>query len=94
MSDHAESSAGRTSLRHRFNDPQVRVALVAAVCLLAQAVIAKNILDVELDFFSQFAPMWVFLAYSLSGSRDPRSEIAFIAVIILVTVAILVLYAV
>jgi hypothetical protein len=38
--------------------------------------------------------MWIFIAYLMSGLRDRRSEIAFIAVIILATAAILVLYAV
>jgi hypothetical protein len=78
----------------QVRDPQTVVALVAAVCLLVEAVIAKNVIDVELDFFSQFAPMWIFIAYLVSGLRDRASEIAFIAVIILTTVAILVLYAV
>jgi hypothetical protein len=79
---------------HQIRDPQIMVALVAAVCLLVEAVIAKNVIDVELDFFSQFAPMWIFIAYLVSGLRDRASEIAFIAVIILATAAILVLYAV
>ncbi len=86
--------AGRTSWRRQIRDPQVRVALVAAACLLVAAVVAKNVLEVELDFVSQFAALWILLAYQLSGRRDRTSEIAFTAVIILVTVAILVLYAV
>ena len=50
----APDSSGRGSTwRREFNDPQVRVALVAAVCLLVEAVIAKNVLHVELDFMSQ-----------------------------------------
>ena len=75
-------------------DPQIMVALVAAVCVLVEAVIAKNVIDVELDFFTQFAPIWILIAYLVSGLRDRASEIAFIAVIILATAAILVLYAV
>ncbi len=80
--------------RRQIRDPQVVVSLVAAVCLLAEAVVAKNVIDVELDFFSQLAPMWILIAYQVSGLRDRRSEIAFIAVIILATAALLVLYAV
>jgi hypothetical protein len=87
-------SPSRASWRHQIRDPQVMVALVAAACLLVEAVIAKNVIEVQLDFFSQFAPMWIFVAYLVSGLRDRRSEIVFIAVIILATVAILVLYAV
>ena len=63
-------------------------------CVLVEAVIAKNVIDVKLDFFSQLAPMWIFIIYLVSGLRDRTSEIAFIAAIILATAAILVLYAV
>lgn len=92
---HALSSQqGGVWWRCQVRDPQVRVSLVAAACLLVEAVIAKNVIDVELDFFTQLAPMWIFIAYQVSGLRDRRSEIAFIAVIILATAAILVLYAV
>jgi hypothetical protein len=80
--------------RRQIRDPQVMVSLVAAGCLLVEAVIAKNVIDVELDFVSQFAPMWIFIAYLVSGLRDRTSEIAFIAVIVLATAAVLVLYAV
>jgi hypothetical protein len=85
---------GGVSLRRQVRDPQVMVSLVAAACVLVEAVIAKNVIDVELDFFIQLAPMWIFIAYLVSGLRDRTSEIAFIAVIILTTAAILVLYAV
>lgn len=51
-------------------------------------------IDVELDFFSQLVPMWILIAYQVSGLRDRRSEIAFIAAIILATAAVLVLYAI
>jgi len=85
---------GGVSWRRQLRDPQVVVSLVAAACVLVEAVIAKNVIDVELDFFSQLAPMWIFIAYLVSGLRDRTTEIAFIAVIILATAAILVLYAI
>ena len=86
-------SPDRVSWRDQIRDPLVTVALVAAACLLVEAVIAKNVIEVELDFFSQFAPLWIFIAYLVSGLHDRTSEIAFIAVIILATAAILVLHA-
>ena len=89
-----DSSGRRSTWRRRLNDPQVRIGLVTAVCLLVEAVIAKNALDVELDFMSQFAPMWIFIVFQLSGLRDRKSEIAFMITIVLVTAAVLVLYAV
>ena len=80
--------------RRRIRDPLVTVALVAAACVLVEAVIAKNVIDVELDLFSRLAPMWIFIVYLVTGLRDRTSEIAFVAAIILATAAILVLYAV
>jgi len=59
------------------------VSLVAGACLLGEAVIAKDVIDVELDLLSQFVPMWIFIAYLVSGLRDGRIEIVFTAVIIL-----------
>ncbi len=91
--EHHPSGRGPT-WRRQLNDPQVRVGLVAAVCLLAEAVIGKNVLDVELGFMTQLAPMWIFVVFQLSGLRDRRSEIAFTITIVLVSAAILVLYAV
>lgn len=85
---------GGVSLRRQAREPQVMVSLVAAACVLVEAVIARNVIDVELDFFIQLAPIWIFIAYLVSGLRDRTSEIAFIAVIVLTTAAILVLYAV
>jgi hypothetical protein len=80
--------------RRRIRDPQVTVSLVAAACVLVEAAVAKNAIDVKLDFFSQFAPMWIFIVYVVSGLRDRTSEIAFIAATTLATAAILVLYAI
>jgi hypothetical protein len=77
----------------RFRDPQLRVGLVTAACLVVEAVVAKNVIDVELDFVSQFAPMWIYIAYLASGVRDRASEIAFVAAIVVATAAVLVLYA-
>jgi hypothetical protein len=67
---------------------------VTAAALLVQAVVAKNVLDVELDFVSQLGALWVFLVFLLSGKRDRVSELGTDAVIVLVTVAVLGLYAV
>lgn len=84
---------GDSMWRRAIGDSQVRVALVAAVCLIVEAVIAKNVIDAELDFISQFAPFWVFIAFLVSGLRDRASEISFMAVTVLTTVAVLILYA-
>ncbi len=83
-----------SSLRSWLSAPDIQVGLVAAVCLLAEAVIAKNVLHVRLDFVSQFASMWVFIAYLWSGGRRRTTAWAAMAVAVATTVAVLVLYAV
>lgn len=81
-------SCGGVSWRRQIHDPQVIVALVAAACLLVEDVIAKNVIDVELDLVRRLAPLWIFIAYLVSGLRDRTSEIAFIAAIIVLTAAV------
>jgi hypothetical protein len=83
----------RTGFLKTFGDAQVRVALVTAVALLVQAVLAKNVLDVELDFISQFSALWVFIVFQLTGRNDRLAELGADAVIVLVTAAVLILYA-
>ncbi|MBX7111178.1 MAG: hypothetical protein K1X87_04940 [Dehalococcoidia bacterium] len=76
-----------------FADREVRPAILTAIVLLAQAVIAKNVLDVELDIVSQFAPLYVFIAYQVSQLRTRGAELAFDAAIVLTAVGVLTLYA-
>jgi hypothetical protein len=82
---------------HRFSralgDAQVRLALLTALALLVQAVLAKNVLDVQLDIMSQLAALWVFVVFQLSGLRDRTAEFGFGAAIVFVTAAVLALYA-
>ena len=85
---------GWRTLVRTLGDAQVRLALLTAIALVLQAVIAKNVIDVEIDFMSQFAALWVFIVFQISGLRDRRSELAFAAAIVSLTAAVLVLYAV
>jgi hypothetical protein len=46
--------------RHRLgmlHDAYVRVTLLTGAALLVEAVLAKTVLDVRLNFFAQFAPL-------------------------------------
>lgn len=83
----------RSRWRQAWDDPQFRVAVVVAVCILVEAVVAKNILDVRLDAVSQTAAMWIWIAYHVVGRRDRGAELAFMATAVFVTAAVLVLYA-
>ena len=72
---------------------EVWLALVTAAALLAQAVIAKNVLDEELDFLSQYAALWVFIVFLISGERGRAAEVGTAVAIVAVTGAVLGLYA-
>lgn len=87
-------SDGRSRARASFRQPQTRVAIVAALALLVQAVLAKNVLDVELDFGSQFAALWIFIVYLIADDRGRLAELGAMATIAVVTAAVLALYAV
>ncbi len=61
MSDRADDPTPPRAGRSPRIDREGRLGLVVAGCLLAEAVVAKNVLEVELDPFSQFAAMWAYL---------------------------------
>lgn len=76
-----------------LQDPLLRVAVLTALVLIAQAVIAKNVLDVQLDAFTQTAALWVFIVYALTNDRGRTAELGADLVVILVAAAVLTLYA-
>ncbi len=88
-----EQPRRRSPIHASLASPEVRVALVTALILLVQAVLAKNVLDVDLDYWGQFAALWVFIAFMLSNQRDRLAELGTIAVIVATSAAVLVLYA-
>jgi hypothetical protein len=83
----------RTRLRETFREPQVRLSLLAAAALIVEAVLAKNVLHVHLDVISQFAALWVFIAYQVSGRSDRAARLAAATAIVLATAGVLVVYA-
>ena len=76
---------------------EVRVSLVTGGCILALAIISKYVIDVELDFISQYGPVWIFIAYIGTKGKAEKSRICasplfWSLAIIIVTVAILAIY--
>jgi hypothetical protein len=84
---------GGRRLPRALQSSEVRVALVIAVCLLVEAIVAKNVLDVTLDPLVQLAPIWVFLAYTWQERRDRVAELATMATAVVATAGILVVSA-
>ncbi|MFN8584244.1 MAG: hypothetical protein U0446_02815 [Dehalococcoidia bacterium] len=79
----------RRAIEDRFDDPTFRLGLVTLVVLLAQAAVATDVLQAELDWVSQFAPLLVHALFIGSRWRSPRAELAFGAAIVLVSLLVL-----
>ena len=78
---------------------EVKVSLVTAACILALAVISKNVIHAELDFISQYAPLWMFIIYLITRqraekSRSGRNTLLWSLAIVLITALVLVVYAI
>jgi hypothetical protein len=58
----------------------VRLILVVAACLLIEAVVAKKVLDVGLDYLSQTAALWILIAYWVDRSTAHAFGFAAVAV--------------
>jgi EamA domain-containing membrane protein RarD len=76
---------------------EVKVSLVTAVCILALAIVSKNIINVQLDFISLYGPVMVFIVYIILKDNVKKSKIYFSPLIwslaiIFMTAAILILY--
>lgn len=94
MNDHIRSpEAASDHPRTRSRRPN-RLSLLVAACLLVEAVVAKEVLDVRLDYVSQFAPLWVYVLAEQAPPARASSSAAVAAAVVAVTVAVLVLYAV
>ncbi len=76
---------------------EVKVSLVTTVCILALAVLSKNVFNIQLDFISQYGPVWMSMVYIITREKTKRSKICDSPVfwslaIVPITLAILVLY--
>jgi hypothetical protein len=85
------ASRAHRSRRHHGEEsswPSAGLGLVALLCLLALTGFSR-LLDIRLDFLSQLAPLWVYIAYDLSGLRDARSTRTAMLAAVAVTAAVL-----
>lgn len=73
--------------------PQIRLAVVVAACLIVEAIVAKNVMHVKINFVLQLAPLWVFAVSQAWSTRDKASEIATMILAIGATAGVLVFYA-
>jgi hypothetical protein len=60
---------------------------------MVQAIIAKNVLDTELDAFSQTAALWAFIVFTVANERSQAADVGANIMIVPVTAAEPALYA-
>ncbi len=73
-----------------MREADTKIAITALVCLIILALIPK-LFDFSLDPLSQFAPIWIYVIYRLTGIAKER-YVVWVYVIIVSTAVILVLY--
>jgi hypothetical protein len=85
----------RAHHRHRYapRTPQIRIALVVAACLIVEAIIAKNVMDVTVNIVAYLAPLWVFVVSLAWPTKDKIFEITTILLAIGATAGVLIFYA-
>jgi hypothetical protein len=76
-----------------LGNPQVRVGLLTVAALVVEAVLARAVLDVELNFFALLAPFFVFTAYKVSGQRGRTAEIVASVAVVVATATVVLVYA-
>ena len=76
---------------------EIKVALVTAGCVLALAIVFKNILYVRADLIVTNGPFYLFIVYLITRGQTKASKcdkpLYWSLAIVLVTIAIVVLYA-
>ena len=74
---------------------EVKVSIAAAVCTFGLAVVFKELLHQELNLVQMFIPIMLFLVYTWTKDIKPtrHTNNIWIGVIVAVTIAVIVLYA-
>ncbi len=77
---------------------ETKVSIVAAICVMALAVIFKNVLHIPYDktFILMFSPVILFVVYWCSKDSKCKCNTTniWMAMIVIVTIAIIALYAI
>ena len=85
--DHRRRRAPRTW------QPPVRIAAVVGACLIVEAVITKNVLDVTVNIVAFLAPLWVFALSLAWPTKDQAFEIVAMLLAVGATAGVLLFYA-
>jgi hypothetical protein len=80
--------------RYALRTPQIRIAVVVTACLIVEAIVAKNVLDVTTNIVAFLAPLWVFAVSQAWPTKDKVFEIATMLLAIGATAGVLIFYAI
>ena len=73
--------------------PQIRIAAVVAACLIVEAIVAKNVMDVTVNIVAFLAPLWVFAVSLAWPPKEKTFEIATMLLAVGATAGVLIFYA-
>lgn len=90
----AHGSPGSASPHAPGVPPQIRIAAVVAACLIVEAIVAKNIIDVTVNIVAFLAPLWVFAVSLAWPVKEKKTfEIATMLLAVGATAGVLIFYA-
>lgn len=73
--------------------PQIRIAAVVAACLIIEAIVAKNVINVTVNVVAVLAPLWVFAVSLAWPTKEKTFEIATMLLAVGATAGVLIFYA-
>lgn len=73
--------------------PQIRIAAVVAACLIVEAIVTKNVMDVTVNIVAFLAPLWVFTVSLAWPTKEKTFEIATMLLAVGATAGVLIFYA-
>jgi len=91
--NHLTGTHARRSYAPRRWPPPIRIAVVVAACLVVEAIVAKNVMDVTVNIAAFLAPLWVFAVSLAWPTKDKAFEIATMLLAIGATAGVLIFYA-
>ncbi len=77
---------------------EVKVAIVAAICILSIAIVFKNVLQLQVSYIISNGPLYLFVVYLITRSKTERSKcdrpLYWGSAIVMVTVLTILVYVV
>jgi len=74
---------------------EVKIAIVTALCLIANAIVFKTVLYIQINYYVLYSPLWVFIVYMITRTVKPEYDdtIYWALIIVIVTILTILAYA-